>query len=148
MKINAKIHVLASLLTFLEICGISYAESSLPLVLQYELPFNESAYSSHYVTFTHATHAMKYKITCIQCHHTLEQGAIAVEETCRDCHKNTGIKSFAEAKNVPDEKRKDYYFIAIHGQCVNCHKEVKNHDEGANAPVGCWRCHVRKQREN
>ena len=134
--------VALSIMVLAGLCGIGYSESEVPLVFQYDLPFNKRTYSSHSVTFAHSTHAMKYKIACIQCHHTLEEGALAVEETCKDCHTNTEMRSFPQAENIPGEKRLDYYFLAIHDQCINCHKEVRKSDEWTKAPVGCWRCHV------
>ena len=138
--------MVASSIIALGLVGIGHSESQVPLVLKYELSFNPSTYSSHSVTFAHATHAMKYKITCIQCHHTLEQGAMAVEETCTDCHTNTEMRSFPQAESIPEDERMEYYFLAIHDQCINCHKKVRKSDEGTTAPVGCWRCHIYKKK--
>ena len=142
MITKIKILVVASSIMVLGLYGIGYVESEVPLVFKYDLRFNQWAYSNHSVTFAHATHAMKYKIACIRCHHKLGEGAIAVEKTCRDCHANTEMKSFPQAESIPEEKRMDYYFLAIHDQCINCHKEVRKSDEWTKAPVGCWRCHV------
>jgi hypothetical protein len=146
MKIKIKFLVVASSIMVIGLCGIGYAGSEAPLAFKYDLRFSEWTYSSHSVTFGHSTHAMKHKITCIRCHHTLEAGSIAVEETCRDCHTNTEMRSFPKAENIPEEKRMDYYFLAIHDQCINCHKEVRESDEWTKAPVGCWRCHVFKKK--
>lgn len=161
MKIKIKILVVASSIIVLGLCLTGYTESQsqIPLVVKYELPFNKSTYSSHSVTFAHSTHAMERRIACIQCHHELEKGAIAVKKTCKDkdCHANTEMRSFLQAENIPKEKRKDYYFLAIHDQCINCHKEVRKYDEWTKAkevrkygewtkaPVGCWRCHAFKK---
>lgn len=142
MIIKIKILLAASSIIVSGLCGIGYAGSEVPKVLTYQLSFNKLTYSSHSVTFKHATHAMNYKIGCIRCHHTLEKGAMAVEEACTDCHTNTEMRSFPQAENIPEESRTDYYFLAIHDQCVNCHKEVRKSDEWTKAPVGCWRCHV------
>ena len=111
MIIKIKILVVASSIIVLGLGGITYAESEIPLVVKYDLRFDKRAYSSHSVTFGHATHAMKYKIACIRCHHTLEEGALAVEETCTDCHANIEMRSFPKAENIPEEKRMD--FVAI-----------------------------------
>jgi hypothetical protein len=147
--------MVASAIIVLGLCGTGHTESPVPLVIKYELPFNEWTYASHSVTFAHSTHAMNYKIACIRCHHKLERGAIAVEKTCKDCHANTEMRSFPQAENIPKEKRMDYNFLAIHDQCINCHKEVRKKevgkkevrksDEWIKAPVGCWRCHVYKK---
>ena len=142
MMIKIKILMVASSIIVLGLCGTGYTESEIPLKLKYELQFNQSTYAGHTVTFAHATHAMEYKIACIQCHHTLEKGAVAVEETCKDCHANTEMRSFAQAESLPDEKRMDYYFLAIHDQCMKCHRAVRESDEWTKAPVGCWRCHI------
>jgi len=159
MIIKIKILVVASSIMVLGLYGIGYAESQIPLVVKYELPFNKWTYSSHSVTFGHSTHAMKNRIVCIKCHHKLEKGAIAVKKTCRDCHTNTEMRSFPQAENIHEEKRMDYYFLAIHDQCINCHKEVRKYDEWTKAkevrkygewtkaPVGCWRCHVFKKKK-
>jgi len=136
----------SSMIVLVGLCGIGFAGSEAPSVLIYELPFNERTYTSHSVTFAHAAHAMKYKIACVQCHHTLEQGAIAVEETCADCHTNTEMRSFPQAESIPEENRMEYYFLAVHDQCINCHREVRQSDEVTKAPVGCWRCHVYKKK--
>ena len=142
MVIKIKMLVVVSSLVVLGLYGIGYAESEIPKAFNYELPFNKWVYASHSVTFAHATHAMQYKIACIRCHHTLEEDALAVEETCKDCHSNTEMRSFPQAEGVPEENRMEHYFLAIHDQCINCHKEVREFDEWTIAPVGCWRCHV------
>ena len=145
-----KILMLASSIIVLGLCGTGYTESEVPLAFKYELSFNKRTHASHSVAFGHSTHAMQHKITCIRCHHTLEEGAIAVEETCVDCHANTEMRSFPQAENIPEKKRMDYYFLALHDQCINCHKEARKSDEWIKAPVGCWRCHVyeKKQKGN
>ncbi len=146
MTIYIKFLLTALSVMILGLFGLGYAESEIPKVFQYDLPFNKWVYSSHSVTFSHATHAMNYKIACIQCHHTLEEDAIAVEETCQDCHTNTELKSFPDAESIPEEERMEFYFLAIHDQCINCHREVRKSDEWTSAPVGCWRCHVHQKK--
>ena len=146
MMNKIKVLVVAISILIFGLWGTGYTESEIPLDLKYELSFNKKTYSSHLVTFGHATHAMQYKIACIRCHHTLEQGAVAVEETCKDCHSNTEMRSFVQAETIPEEDRMDYHFLAIHDQCMNCHREVRKADEWTTAPVGCWRCHVYKKK--
>ena len=144
-----KILMVAAAIIVLGLNGTGYTESQIPLIVKYDLHYNELAYAGHSVKFAHSTHAMKYKIACIQCHHKLEKGAIAVEKTCKDkdCHTNTEMRSFPQAENIHKEKRMGYYFLAIHDQCINCHKEVRKSDEWTKAPVGCWRCHVYKKKK-
>ncbi len=142
MIIKIKILMVAVSMLVLGLYGIGFTESPIPLVIKYELKFNPLTYTSHSVTFGHSTHAMKYRIACIQCHHTLEKGAVAVEETCKDCHANTEMRSFPQAESIPEEDRMDYHFLAIHDQCMDCHRQVRKSDEWSKAPVGCWRCHI------
>jgi len=143
MKVKFLIMILSILL--LQIAGIGNAESEIPLVLKYELPVvYGKKYDSHSATFTHSGHAMEYNITCVRCHHTLEEGAIAVEETCMDCHADTDLRSYKAGRTIPEEERLEYYILTLHDQCINCHKEIKIFNKGAKAPVACWRCHIRK----
>jgi predicted RNA-binding Zn-ribbon protein involved in translation (DUF1610 family) len=89
----------------LQFYGIGYAESGITTVFEYEFPVaHKRLYKSHTVTFAHSKHAMEFKITCAQCHHTLEPGATAVEEACIDCH---GSKALRDQRNrrSPGEKR-------------------------------------------
>ena len=146
MILKIKTLMLALLTIVIGICGTGHTESQVPEFLQYELSFDKRTFTSHSVAFAHAKHAMKYKIACIRCHHTLEPGAVAVEESCKDCHTNIEMRSFPQAENIPAEKRMDYYFLAIHDQCINCHKKVRESDQWTQAPVGCWRCHVYKKK--
>jgi hypothetical protein len=138
--------VMASLIIAFGLCGLGYAESQVLFVFKYDLPYSEWTYSSHSVTFAHATRAMTYKIACTVCHHHLEEGAPAVEETCTDCHTNTDMKSYLKAEKIPEENRMEYYFLAIHDQCINCHKAVKRSGNPSTAPVACWQCHVREKK--
>lgn len=143
-KVNIRMTTLA-ILFFLNY-GIGCAESEIPTIFKYELPTVNKNYS-HTVTFTHATHAMTYKISCAQCHHTLEPGALAVEETCVDCHDNTGWRRYFEARYfIPEAERYEYHILALHDQCINCHKDIKQHNRSATPPVACWGCHTRKKK--
>ena len=139
MIIKSIILMMAPFIIVLGLCGFGYADSKIPLIIDYELSFDERAYTSHSVTLDHAMHAMKYKISCIRCHHTLEEDTLAVKETCKDCHSNTELRSFPQAESIPEEKRMEHYFLAIHDQCINCHKEVRKSDEWTTAPVGSIR---------
>ena len=130
----------------LQFYGIGYTESEITKVFKYEFPVaNKRVYKSHTVTFAHSKHAMEFKITCVQCHHTLEPGATAAEKTCMDCH---GSKALRDQRNrrVPGEKSIQPYLIALHGMCIDCHKEVKEHNPDLRVPLACWRCHIRKKR--
>lgn len=127
--------------------GIGRAESEIAHVFEYELPVaKERANKRHTVTFTHSRHAMDYDITCVRCHHTLEKGATAVEEGCKDCHEDTGLESYREFRSVSEEERQEHYILVLHDQCIDCHKEIKSHARRSRAPVACWGCHIRKKK--
>ncbi len=130
----------------LPINGTGYTESKIAKIYNYEFPVAEdSMYKSHMVTFAHAKHAMQFKITCVQCHHTLEPGAIAVEETCRDCHGREAIRN-QQNRRAPGEKKIRPYLIALHDMCIDCHKEIKKFTSNVKAPLACWQCHIRKKK--
>jgi len=145
--IKIKFIAAASSIIILGLYGYGFTDSQIPLVLNYELPFNPYNYASNTVTFEHATHVMEYKITCVKCHHTLESGAIAVEESCLECHGKKAISNQRD-QNVPKEKRAQPYLIVLHNMCIDCHKKIKanNRNVKVKVPVACWRCHIRKKK--
>ena len=145
MIYQLKFLILVLMIFLFQIGGYCWAESEIPLVFKYELPVvNEKKYDSHTVTFTHAAHVATYKITCIHCHHTLEEGATAVEETCMDCHEDTDMRSVMQGRTIPEDERIEYYILTLHDQCIQCHKEIKQYNRNAKAPVACFQCHIRK----
>ena len=139
---NTGLATVACIMIMNGIYGLGHADSTIPAVYNYQLAYNDATHTAHTVTFEHAAHAMEYKIACIQCHHTLEPGATAVDETCSDCHANTEMRSFPQAESIPEDERLDYYFLALHDQCINCHRAAREADTWTKAPVGCWRCHI------
>ncbi|MEE4265159.1 MAG: cytochrome c3 family protein, partial [Desulfobacteraceae bacterium] len=81
MMIKSKfLATILSIFLFL-ICGIGFAESEIPHVFKYSLSTRNKHYQ-HSAVFNHSKHAMEYKITCADCHHQLEPGDKAVEESC------------------------------------------------------------------
>ena len=145
MIIKIKLLVVATAIIVLGLYRIGFTESEIPLILKYEFPvFNKQIYSSHSATFAHSTHAMEYKITCVQCHHTLEPGAIAVEESCLDCHGRKAIRNQRDQR-IPREERAQPYLIVLHDMCIDCHKQIKTSNPHVGLPVACWRCHIRKK---
>jgi hypothetical protein len=126
--------------------GLGHAGSEIATVFEYDLPVaGERGYTSHSATFTHSKHAMEYKITCVRCHHELEPGAIAVEESCLDCHGRKAISNQRD-RRVPKEKRAQPYLIVLHDMCIDCHKEIKTNNPHVRVPLACWRCHIRKKK--
>ena len=126
--------------------GIGCTESEIPKVYKYEFPVAlKRLYKSHTVTFAHSRHAMEFKITCVQCHHTLEPGAVAVENPCIDCH-GTEARRNQQNRPIPREERVLPYLIALHDMCADCHKAVKKNNPHVGVPLACWRCHVRQKK--
>jgi len=146
MIIGVKFLIVILPILLLQIYGIGYAESEITTVFKYEFPVaHKRIYKSHTVTFAHSKHAMEYKITCFGCHHTLEPGAIAVEETCRDCH---GSKAISNQRNrrAPGEERIQPYLPALHDMCIDCQQEIKKYNSNVKVPLACWWCHIRKKK--
>jgi len=137
--------VILSILLF-QIGGIGHTGSEIATVFEYELPVaGKRLYNSHSVTFTHSKHAMEYKITCVRCHHELEPGAIAVAESCLDCHGRKAISNQRDQR-VPKKKRVQPYLIVLHDMCIDCHKAIKTNNPHVRVPLACWRCHIRKKK--
>jgi hypothetical protein len=136
--------VILSIFLF-QIYEIGNAESEIPYVFKYSLSTRNMNYQNQ-VIFNHSRHAMDYKITCVNCHHQLEAGAGAVNETCRDCHGRKTIRINQQNRLVPGEKRAQPYLIVLHKICVECHKEVKASTSYSTVPVACWRCHIREKK--
>lgn len=148
MMMRVKILIVILPILFLQIYGIGHAESDIATVFKYEFPVAHGRmYTSHRVTFAHSKHAMEYKITCVRCHHTLDEGAVAVEETCADCHANKNFRRYGEARLIiPEKDRMEYYILAIHDQCIACHREIKKYNSHVRVPLACWGCHIRKKK--
>jgi RecJ-like exonuclease len=137
--------VILSILLF-QIGGIGHTESEITTVFEYEFPVaGKRMYNSHSVTFTHAKHAMEYKITCVRCHHMLEPGAIAVDESCRDCHGREVISNLRN-QGATREKKVQSYLIVLHAMCIDCHKAIKTNNSQVRVPLACWQCHIRKNK--
>jgi len=115
---------------------------------------NTDAFSSHkmgIVMFDHQKHAAAepegYGIACGQCHHdengeplTLKKGDPVLG--CMDCHEEPGKprKSKEMSKEEWETALLDYYYGAIHANCIDCHKA------GGAGPVKCADCHPKPQK--
>lgn len=73
------------------------------------------------VLFGHMTHKADYDLSCVDCHHNIEDDEVY---NCSECHEATGDE------DMPG--RAD----AFHDQCKGCHE-----DAGAG-PVECNSCHA------
>jgi hypothetical protein len=97
-----------------------------------------------FVEFSHKKHMEDYKISCGECHHDEENNPLDLKigdnvQKCAECH-----TIMAKTK----ENKKDIMVLenAMHGNCVNCHKDV-NKKAGdpkgrkGPAPASCSKCH-------
>ncbi|MBF0390137.1 MAG: cytochrome c3 family protein [Desulfamplus sp.] len=73
------------------------------------------------VLFTHAVHTQDYDLSCLDCHHNIEDDEVY---SCKECHEATGDEGMPSRTD------------AFHEQCIGCHNE-----KGAG-PVECNSCHA------
>ena len=97
------------------------------------------------VEFTHKKHAEDYGISCGECHHDDKGKPLANlkmgddVQKCSECHN----------KFKKDKKNKKDILVhenAMHGNCIDCHKEVNikaGDPKGKKgpAPTSCAKCH-------
>ena len=102
------------------------------------------------VTLSHKKHAEDYKIPCADCHHVYKDGKNVWKEgdkvqKCTECHKEAKAPKAkkGDPKMSKADKIKNYYYSAIHENCVACHKAEKK--KGKNAPSACKDCHPKKK---
>lgn len=95
-----------------------------------------------FVVFTHKKHTEDYKISCGDCHHDKDNKPLALKagdsvQKCAECH-----TKMEKAKKKKGEKD-DMLVLenAMHGNCVDCHKELKKKGN-KNAPTACGQCHA------
>lgn len=116
----------------------------------------EKAFKSHrmgIVEFHHKKHVEEYKEGCGDCHHDA-QGKPLTDLKCSDkvqlcieCHKKEGVPRVDRSLS-PDERKKqelEYYYGAIHTNCIDCHKEFNKENKG-KAPVSCTQCHPKPKK--
>lgn len=95
--------------------------------------------------FTHKKHSEDYKITCGECHHDDKGQPLA------DLKMGDDVKRCVECHNKleKDPKNRDDILVlenAMHGNCIDCHKEVNikaGDPKGRKgpAPTSCTKCH-------
>jgi hypothetical protein len=96
------------------------------------------------VTFSHGTHITNLKISCVHCHHDIEAGDTQVNNSCRDCHTEEGFPRFEEAASLSEEEKIEYYLVALHQLCIDCHIDTKRKVTQSRPPISCTRCHLVK----
>ncbi len=73
------------------------------------------------VLFTHSNHNYGYDLSCLDCHHNIEDDEIY---NCSECHEPQGDESMPGKTD------------ALHAQCIGCHKDI------GSGPVDCNSCHA------
>jgi len=101
-------------------------------------------------TLSHKKHAEDYGISCGDCHHDKDGKALADlkmgdnVQRCVECHTKL-TKSKEDRKNIMVLEN------AMHGNCIDCHKEVNikaGDPKGRKgpAPTSCTKCHPKKKK--
>lgn len=112
---------------------------------------NEEAFSQHrmgIVEFDHKAHVTEYGLGCGKCHHDKNHEPLNdlsyddPVKSCFECHDKTGRPRREESMSEQQwqKERIQYYYGAIHENCMGCHKETKG-------PTQCTQCHPRPERQ-
>ena len=114
---------------------------------------NTDAFAKHkktIVTFEHKKHHDPapdgYGIACGECHHDKDGKPLELKEgdtvkNCLECHDKTEKPKKPKGLAKADWKKMqlEYYYGAMHRNCIGCHKE------GGAGPVKCSECHPKKK---
>jgi hypothetical protein len=143
------INVLAvTLLGTALVLGVVHAAQQVPDDITMDNPVF-GKHKKSLVNLSHKKHGSDYKIACAQCHHAYKDGKNIWKEgdkveKCAVCHKEA--KAPKAKKGAPQmskaDKIKNYYYSAIHENCVGCHKAEKK--KGKKTPSACKDCHPKK----
>lgn len=112
------------------------------------------AFPSHeksIVMFTHQKHEDAapngYGVACGECHHDKNGKPLALKtgdavQACMECHNKTGKPKKPEgiSKKDWDAMQLEYFYGAIHANCIDCHKA------GGAGPVKCAECHPKLEK--
>jgi len=115
---------------------------------------NTAAFSAHkmgIVPFHHKKHTAAapdgYGISCGECHHDKDGKPLALKEGdavkgCMECHVKADKPKKTEgmSKEDWDAMQLEYYYGAIHANCIDCHKT------GGKGPVKCAECHPKPEK--
>jgi len=113
---------------------------------------NTEAFAKHKMgicTFTHKKHTTAapdgYGVSCGECHHDENGKPLELKEGdavqgCMECHEEAGKpkKPKGVSKDEWKEMQLEYYYGALHANCIDCHKT------GGAGPVKCAECHPKK----
>ncbi len=104
-----------------------------------------------FIEFAHKKHHEEYKISCGECHHDKDNKPLDLKagdnvQNCVECH--TKLKKGKKKKG----KKKDILVLenAMHGNCIDCHKQVNikaGDPKGKKgpAPTSCTKCHLKNK---
>ncbi|MBU8849833.1 MAG: cytochrome c family protein [Desulfobacterales bacterium] len=104
-----------------------------------------------FIEFTHKKHAEEYKISCGDCHHDKDGKPLELKmgddvQKCVECHTKLAKP---KKKKGEKKKKKDIMVLehAMHGNCIDCHKEINIKDgdpkgKKGPAPATCKKCHI------
>ena len=103
------------------------------------------------VDFQHGRH---FVLACNTCHHTWEGAAPITGCMTAGCHDLDTLPRKEDSKAIDRDQASRYYKNAYHGQCIGCHKTMKQEIlQMANTlaaidghlpttgPTGCIECH-------
>ncbi len=101
------------------------------------------------VQFTHGKHLTAkpdgHGIACGECHHDKDHKPLNnlkpgdKVQKCTECHNKPG-KASPKTFKKPTKKDLEKYYVAIHANCINCHK-------ANGGPTGCKDCHPKKKKK-
>ncbi len=150
MKKQSLLTLMVAILSVGLVFSVVYATQKSPD----DITMNSPVFKKHkkaLVNLSHKKHNAEYKIPCNDCHHVYEGGKNTWKEgdevkKCVACHKEAKApKAKKGAPKMPKaEKIKNYYYSAIHANCVTCHKAEKK--KGKKAPAACKDCHPKKKK--
>ncbi len=115
---------------------------------------NTDAFKAHkkaIVMFGHEKHTAAkpdgYGIACGECHHDKDGKPLALKEgdavqKCFECHNKTEKPKKPKGMSKDDWKKLqvEYYYGAMHGNCIGCHKAQKK------GPKKCSECHPKAKK--
>lgn len=107
------------------------------------------------VEFQHGRH---FILACNTCHHTWEGAEPITGCMTAGCHDLDTLPRKEDAKAVDKEQAFRYYKNAYHGQCIGCHKSMKEEIQKmastlltgldgklpTTGPTGCIGCHPKE----
>jgi len=108
-----------------------------------------------FIEFAHKKHHEEYKVSCGECHHDADNKPLTAlkagdeVQKCVECH-----TKLAKPKKKKGEKKKAKDMLvlenAMHGNCIDCHKDVNKKagdpkGKKGPAPTSCTKCHKKNK---